>query len=308
MQERRSAASAAVSALVDNCLSSFSQLPAKHKATHRRLHHNRPSSPEPFFFIPCNECLASTEAVTTDASQPALKQCQQGVGAMEPLFKYSSNHPMSNSAQQIVNALADAVRSVDADEHSTDWDHAMTVLSDAMSSSSLDSGPASTLASVLTAARQLGLLQTVKLALQTLQVQAELQQQSLQAVVAEFDLPTAEHPQQLCTAAWQTATGSQHGQSEAVVGHSEAVTGQSEAVIGSVLAVTDSQAQSMVAEHDSEAIEPAVPRQLSDVQVEQQSMCSQLVAQLQAGQLSVLFCQLSAAWTCLTCSNGLHLV
>ena len=64
------------------------------------------------------------------------------------------------------------------------------------------------IAAALTAARELGLLQTVKLALHTVQTHLQIQVQERQAVVAEFDLPTAEHPQD-CTAAWQNAPSSE---------------------------------------------------------------------------------------------------
>ena len=60
------------------------------------------------------------------------------------------------------------------------------------------------IAAALVAARHLGLLQTVRLALQTVQTHLELQVQEEQAVVAEFDLPTAEHAQD-STAAWLVA-------------------------------------------------------------------------------------------------------
>ena len=66
------------------------------------------------------------------------------------------------------------------------------------------------IAAALTAARELSLLQTVKLALHTLQthLQTHLQMQEQQSVVAEFDLPTAEHPQD-CTAAWHNGPSSE---------------------------------------------------------------------------------------------------
>lgn len=60
------------------------------------------------------------------------------------------------------------------------------------------------IAAALIAARHLGLLQTVRLALQAVQTHLELQVQEEQAVVAEFDLPTAEHAQD-STAAWLVA-------------------------------------------------------------------------------------------------------
>ncbi len=64
------------------------------------------------------------------------------------------------------------------------------------------------LAAALTAARELGLLQTVKLALYTLQTHLEMQVQEQQAVMAEFDLPSAEHPKD-CTAAWHNGRSSE---------------------------------------------------------------------------------------------------
>ena len=63
------------------------------------------------------------------------------------------------------------------------------------------------IAAALTAARELGLLRTVKLALHTLQTHLQMQMQEQQAVMAEFDLPTAEHPKD-CTAAWHNGPSS----------------------------------------------------------------------------------------------------
>lgn len=58
------------------------------------------------------------------------------------------------------------------------------------------------MAAALTAARELGLLQSVKLALHTMQTHLQMHLQEQQVVMAEFDLPTAEHPKD-CTSAWQ---------------------------------------------------------------------------------------------------------
>lgn len=61
----------------------------------------------------------------------------------------------------------------------------------------------SDLAAALTAARCLGLTNTVKLALHIVQTHIQLQQQEQQSVVAEYDLPTDEHAED-CTSAWQS--------------------------------------------------------------------------------------------------------
>ncbi|DBA92608.1 hypothetical protein WJX77_001792 [Trebouxia sp. C0004] len=64
------------------------------------------------------------------------------------------------------------------------------------------------IAAALTAARELGLLHTVKLALHTVQTHLEMQMHEQQAVMAEYNLPTAEHPKD-CTAAWHNGPSSE---------------------------------------------------------------------------------------------------
>lgn len=82
------------------------------------------------------------------------------------------------------------------------------------------------IAAALTAARELGLLQTLKLALYALQTHLQMQVQEQQAVMAEFDLPTAEHPQD-CTAAWQNGPSSEQRLWQHVGPNEQTSTGES---------------------------------------------------------------------------------
>lgn len=206
MSQRRNTASTAVAAAVDHCMECLLFEPAL-LLTSKRVHeHEQPIAQSLLF--PCAECSGLMESAHIDSGTPPL----QGAVTSTCLFQSDVSSP-PDGAQCIISALSLAISIVHLDADSPDWRAAVTALSDLMSPAKAaiaavrdqptQCSPAGTLAAALTEARHLGLWQSVELALQTLLAQAQLQLQSQQAIVAEFDLPTEEHPQELCTTAWQ---------------------------------------------------------------------------------------------------------
>lgn len=135
----------------------------------------------------------------------------QGPVTHRGLFHGSADSNLHNHShtRHIVTAITHTIGTIPLATDQPDWEIATAALLASMSpakaakGSSTRSSPAAAFAAAVTDARQLGLLQTVELALQTLLAQAQLQLQTQQAIVAEFGLPTQEHPQELCTKAWQ---------------------------------------------------------------------------------------------------------
>lgn len=133
------------------------------------------------------------------------------------------------------------------------------------------SGGHTDLAAALTAARELGLLQTVKLALYTLQIHLQMQVQEQQSVMAEFDLPTAEHPTD-CTAAWQNGRSSELRLCQSAGPNDQTSTEESSGHRHNVL-------------HDGqEHMAGAVPLQ------QEGKLMQQLIAKLQKGELPITQC------------------
>ena len=120
----------------------------------------------------------------------------------------------------------------------------------------------------MTAARELGLLQTVQLALHTLQTHLEMQVQEQQAVMAEFDLPTAEHPQN-CTAAWHSEPSSEQRLWQSAGPNEQSSTGES------------SGHQHDVSHDGQRQMAGAVPLQ------QEGKLVQQLIAKLQKGELLI---------------------
>ena len=127
------------------------------------------------------------------------------------------------------------------------------------------------IAAALTAARELGLLQTVRLALHTLQTHLQMQVQEQQAVMAEFDLPTAEHPKD-CTAAWQNGRSSEQQLWQSAGPTEQTSTGES------------SGRQHDVSHVGQKHVAWAVPLQ------QEGKLVQQLIAKLQKGELPTTQC------------------
>lgn len=221
MSQRRHAASTAVSAALDGCMQGLSleqglpALPSKH--VHER---QQPSTPHSVA-LPCAECSDLAES-RQNLSRPGENHPSQGTVMGTGLFQASADSRPNSHTPHIIHALTQAINTVFLDTDKPDWEVAIAALSDAASPAEAAAAaargnglpatsPAAALAAAVTDARQLGLLQTVALALQALLAQAELQLQTQQAVVAEFDVPTQEHPQELSTAAWQHPTSTRQG-------------------------------------------------------------------------------------------------
>lgn len=298
MQQRRDVASSAVSTAVDQCLEAVLQQQALPLAASRARNEDQ-HAPDSSLFMPCLECYGLTGHPAPKA-QPAGGKLQDIL--VESLFQSGNDQTLFDNNQQIIGAIAQAIQAVPsaADASTADWTHAMADLSKAMSSqhppqnAPADAIPAVALTDTLTAARQLGLLQTVTLALHTLQAQAQLQQQSHQAVVAQFDLPTEEHPQELCTAAWQQQqhpTTSHHIFAEAAPYTSPDASGSAAAV--GVESPGFWAAQGPV-EGPAEGL------------AEEAETCAQLVAGLQAGKHGQCGLQGFAQYTGLGLLLGMH--
>ena len=289
MSQRRSAASTAVSAAVDRCLEGLSMEQALPLLTSKRVHKHQQATKQSLQ-LPCPECCGLTESphiLTGSAEKPPL---QSAVTRARP-FQGRADNDLHSHTQHIITAITQATSTVRVDADKPDWEVAITALSDVMSqaatatvqSQPTESNSAVTLAAALTAARQLGLLQTVELALQTLLAEAQLQLQSHQAVVAEFDLPTEEHPQELCTLAWQHLSYVQQGRTQATQARAAAVT-----------AVPETQHELPTAAMLSAALD-FLDRCSAESEVEQAEVGSQLVVKLHAGQGLGLY-RLSPFW------------
>lgn len=219
MSQRRHAASTAVSAALDGCMHSLSLEQGLPALPNKRMH-EQPSTPHSVA-LPCAECSDLAES-PQNLSRPGEDHPSQGIVMGAGLFQASADSRPNSDTPHIIHALTQAITTVFLDTDKPDWEVAIAALSDAASPAEAAAAaargkglpatsPAAALAAALTDARQLGLLQTVALALQALLAQAELQLQTQQAVVAEFDVPTQEHPQELSTAAWQHPTSTRQG-------------------------------------------------------------------------------------------------
>lgn len=216
MSQRRHAASTAVSAALDGCMQGLPLEQGLPALTSKRVPERQQPSTHSVV-LPCPECSGLAES-PQNLTRPAKNHPLQGTVAATGLFQASADSKPHSHTPHIIHALTQAIKTVFLDTDKPDWGTAIAALSDAAPPAEAATGgrlaatsPAAALAAALTDARQLGLLQTVALALQALLAQAELQHQTQQAVVAEFDVPTQEHPLELCTAAWQHPTGMQQG-------------------------------------------------------------------------------------------------
>lgn len=208
MSQRRGTASTAVAAAVDHCIEGLLLEPAWMLASKRVHEHEQPTAQ--FLSFPCSECSGLMESAHLGSGTPPPLQ---GAATSTGLFQGSVSSSPPGRPQCIISAVTLAMSAMHLDAGKPDWTAAVTALSDMMPHAKaaiavvrgqpIQSSPAGTLAAAFTEASHLGLQQTLELALQTLLTQAKLQLQSHQAVVAEFDLPTDEHPQELCTTAWQ---------------------------------------------------------------------------------------------------------
>ena len=221
ISQRRHAASTAVSAALDSCMQGLSLKQGLPALMRERVHKRQQPSTPHSVALPCAECSDLAES-PQNLSRPADNQPLQGAVMGTGLFQASADCRPPSHTPHIIHALTQPLDTVFLDTDKPDWEVAIAALSDAASpaeagaAAARDKGlpatsSAAALATALTDARQLGLLQTVALALQALLAQAELQLQTQQAVVAKFDVPTQEHPQELCIAAWQHPTGMQQG-------------------------------------------------------------------------------------------------
>ena len=217
MSQRRRTVSTAVLEAVDDCMQALLLEQGLSLSASQHVHeYQHPSSPSPL--LPCAECSSLTQS---PQSQITKTQPLHGAVTNTGLFHGSADsHLHSHShTRRIVTAITQTISAIPVAADKPDWEVAIAALVDAIPPAkaaaaaargrSTKSSPAAAFAAAVTDARQLGLLQSVELALQTLLAQAQLQLQNQRAVVAEFDLPTQEHPQELCTNAWQHSVSMQ---------------------------------------------------------------------------------------------------
>lgn len=279
MSQRRNTASTAVAAAVDCCMEGLS-LEQAWLLMSERVHADRQTTTQSTL-LPCAECSGLT-ASSHIGRGPAGDHPPQGPVTPTGLFQASVDS-RDGHIQCLIIAITQAISTVPMDADQLDWEAAVTALSDTVSpakaavatgrSQPTQSNPAVTLADALIEARHLGLLQTVELALQILLAQAKLQLQSHEAVVAEFDLPTEEHPQEMCTTAWQ------HPKSAQQVMHQDTAC----QIATSVLAEAHNEPPA-----DTVSLAGLVhwDRCAAEVEVEQAQVSRHLVAKLQAGDFT----------------------
>lgn len=276
MSQRRCTVSSDVAVAVDGCMQVLPLEQGSSLLTSKHVNEHQPPSSQSSL-LPCSECSTLTES---PHSHTTKTQPWQGTGTNRGLFHASADSYLHrhSHAGHIVTAITQTISTIPLDIDKPDWEVAIAALVDIVSPAkaargrSTRSSPAAAFAAAVTDARQLGLLQTVELALQTLLAQAQLQLQTQQAVVAEFGLPTQEHPQELCTKAWQHAMSMQQ------------VTTQ----VASCTITTAAMAEAHH-EHLSEDVASASfncwDGCLAETEVEEaEDLGSQLVAKLQAGE------------------------
>ena len=272
MSQRRRTASTAVSAAVDGCMQALSLEQGLSVVTSKHVHeHQHPSSQSSL--LPCSECSSLTEP---PHSHTTKTQPLQGTVTHRGLFHGSADSNLHT--RHIVTAITHTIGTIPLATDQPDWEIATAALVASMSpaeaakGSSTRSSPAAAFAAAVTDARQLGLLQTVELALQTLLAQAQLQLQTQQAVVAEFGLPTQEHPQELCTKAWQHTMSMQQVMTQ----------------VASCATTTSATAEAHVeppSEDEASAGLKCSDSCLAETEVEEaEDLGSRLVAKLQAGE------------------------
>lgn len=276
MSQRRRTVSAAVSTALDSCIQALPLKQGLFCLTGKHVHeHQHPNSQA--LLLGCVECSRLTEAPDSHTTKARPLQ-----GPVTGLFHGNTDSSLQTHshslAQRIIAAITQTISTISLATDKPGWEVAIAALEDATSPAkaaaavwgrSTQSSPAAAFAAALTDARQLGLLQTVELALQTLLAQAQLQLQTQQAVVAEFDLPAQEHPQELCTKAWQHPMSMQQ-------------------VMTQVASCTTPTAAAAEAHHEVPAEAVASVRSncwdSCSAETEVEELGSQLVAELQAGE------------------------
>ena len=232
MQQRRDAATAALSGAVDQCIESWTG----HSDTQTELsrselaQHAEAGSALDMSCTVCTDIRLEQQPAPDRSSilcQSAEHTCYSSWASLFQSATTVQQNSVLRHSQRVLLLIAQALQAVHvqpgtsqpADQRISHpfrdesgqltWESVMfallAVLPKQRILAPVKEGAAHTdLAGCLTAARQLGLLQTVKLALQAVQAHVQLQHQQHQAVVAEFDLPTNEHAEDCCSS-WQEA-------------------------------------------------------------------------------------------------------